>query len=203
MCLMRKILLPLIVFSSLGLSTHTLAAKKCGDLELKVQKILEAQNTLTRRGIRGDMRKEINKLLDEGVDIHPMFFQQVLQSKSLVTNGFKKKKDMVEHARKHGDEFEFKSEKQYLRKAEDFAKSRDENIMTFRSADDYYRYNPTTNEFMIVGKSNKVIGTYFKPSLRIINERRLKDGLPKFNSISEWFIKNKWERFNLNNNFKN
>ena len=178
------------------------ASKKCKGLDAKVQKALEAQRIMTDRGIRAGLRKELTKAIDDGVDIHPMFFQQVIQAKGFPVKGFKDKKLMVSHARKHGGEFDIKSQKAYLREAEKFALSRQESIMTFRSKNDIYRYNPQTNEFLVIERSGKVIGTYYKPDLKKINDARKRNDQAPFSNVTEWFIKNKWERFVLNNNFK-
>lgn len=194
---MRTLIILLLV-SQFGFATK----KSCKNLDAKVEAALKSQGILSSRGIRGPVRDELTKLIDDGFDINPMFLQQVVQRKGYVPKGFKDKDKLVAHAKKHGGEFDFKSENQYLREADKFAKSIHDDIMTFRSSKDIYRYNPKTNEFMVMERTGKVIGTYYKPDLAKINKKRIADKNPPFNNITEWFIKNKWERFVLNKDFK-
>lgn len=192
----------LILMMTFILSSTALASnKKCKELDEKVSKAIELQGIMSQRGVRGEVRIELNKLIDEGVDIDPMFFQQMTLSKGFKTQGFKDKGLLVSHAKKHGDEFHFVSDRQYLRRADKFARSSDDNIISFRSKNDIYRYNPVSNEFQVIERSGKVIGTYYRPDLRKINAARKREKLPPFKSVTEWFIKNKWERFVLKDNF--
>jgi hypothetical protein len=187
----------------LAISQFSFAGKKsCKNLDAQVQKALEAQRMMTSRGIRGKVRDELTRLLDEGYKIHPKFFQQVYQRKSYKANGFAKTELLDEHVEKHLKEFGLSHKSQYLRKAQDFAKSMDDDIMTFVSKREIYRYNPVTNEYMVLSRNGKRIGTFYKPDLKVINDRRKVNDLPPYKSVSEWFITNKWERYNLNNNFQ-
>lgn len=194
---MRALIILLVI------SQFSFAGKKtCKNLEAQVQKALEAQRMMTKRGIRGSVRDELTKLLDKGYDIHPKFFQQVYQHKSFKANGFASKKLLDDHVEKHLKEFDLAHKNQYLRKAQDFAKSMNDDIMTFVSKREIYRYNPVTNEYMVLTRNGKRIGTFYKPKLKVINERRRINNEPPYKSVTEWFITNKWERYNLNNNFQ-
>ncbi|MFG1484025.1 hypothetical protein ABMA79_01895 [Halobacteriovorax sp. HFRX-2_2] len=198
---MRALIFSLLITSSFSWKVFA-AGKKCKDLDAKVTRAIESQKIMSQRGIKGEIRQEMTSLLDRGVEIDPMFFQHMIHRKGFKTTGFKDKGLLVGHAKKHGDEFNFVSDKQYLRNAEKFARSSDDNIISFRSKNDIYRYNPVSNEFQVIERSGKVIGTYYRPDLRKLNAARKRENLPPFKSVTEWFIKNKWERFVLNSDFK-
>ena len=75
--------------------------------------------------------------------------------------GFASSKDLTNHFLKHGSEFGFKTEAQYLNGAQDFAATKGGKgvLVKVRANGDTVIYNPTTNEFAVT-KSNGTIKTY-------------------------------------------
>jgi len=71
---------------------------------------------------------------------------------------------LTEHFLKHGSEFGFKTESEYLAGAQRFIGTEGNKgvLSTLRANGDKVIYNPKTNEFAVVAK-NGTIRTYFKP----------------------------------------
>jgi len=78
--------------------------------------------------------------------------------------GFASGKDLTSHFLKHGSEFGFTTEAQYLNGAQNFVATKGDKgvLVKVRANGDTVIYNPTTNEFAVT-RSNGTIKTYFKP----------------------------------------
>ena len=70
----------------------------------------------------------------------------------------------IRHFNDHGHEFGYNNINEYSKSAKNFANNNEKGIKSFRAKNgSIYKYNPKTNEFMIITKDGKII-TYFKPS---------------------------------------
>jgi len=78
--------------------------------------------------------------------------------------GFNDPDNLSDHFLKHGAEFGFKTEKEYLTAAQNFVSTKGNRgvLSTVRANGDTVIYNPTTNEFAVVTNSGS-IRTFFKP----------------------------------------
>jgi hypothetical protein len=80
------------------------------------------------------------------------------------SSNFSNQSQLSSHFKKHGSEFGFISEDEYLAGAQKFVSTEgNEGVLTkVRNNGDRIIYNPITNEFAVVS-DNGVIRTYFKP----------------------------------------
>ncbi len=79
---------------------------------------------------------------------------------------FRKDEYLTEHFEKHGDEFEYANEDEYLAGANKVINSNDALHKTEAEDGDYIYYLEASNEFVVVSKDG-YIRTYFKPSAGI------------------------------------
>lgn len=170
----------------------------CEGVSSQVEHALESTKIISSRPFHGDLRSRFTSLMDNGLDISPAFFKEILLNKRFQTSKFDVRSKNQDHVQEHMESLQVSSVNGYKRKAHAFANSSDENIISYRSANEIYRFNPVTNEYMIINRGGKNIETYFIPNLEIINRTRVASGEPKFNSITEWFVRNKWERHTEN-----
>ncbi|OGO25833.1 MAG: hypothetical protein A2136_00640 [Chloroflexi bacterium RBG_16_54_11] len=78
--------------------------------------------------------------------------------------GFSNANSLTDHFKKHGAEFGYTNESQYLKGAQDFVGTKGNQgvLSKVRANGETVIYNPKTNEFAIVSKDGSII-TYFKP----------------------------------------
>ncbi|WP_034731763.1 hypothetical protein [Bacteriovorax sp. Seq25_V] len=182
----------LILISFILLTSFNIfAAKKkgCGNIDEKIAQARKLQGALSQKGVRGELRNFLNKQIDSGVDIDESFVQKMALSHTTQAKYFKNYKVYAEHFKKHGKEFPGYSQKDYLKRAQEIASSRAENILTIKNSNGIFKYVPETNELLIVEKG--LIGTLYKPSLEVINNEFKSKALPRFGSVFEWFVKAK------------
>ena len=79
---------------------------------------------------------------------------------------FRKDEYLTEHFEKHGDEFDYANEDEYLAGANKVINSKDALHKTEAEDGDYIYYIKASNEFVVVSKDG-YIRTYFKPSAGI------------------------------------
>jgi RHS repeat-associated protein len=80
------------------------------------------------------------------------------------THGFSNSNNLSDHFKKHGAEFGYTNESEYLKGAQDFIETKgNEGVLSnVRTNGDTIIYNPNTNEFAVVSKDG-TISTYFRP----------------------------------------
>ncbi|MCL2675214.1 MAG: hypothetical protein FWE84_01305 [Firmicutes bacterium] len=68
-----------------------------------------------------------------------------------------------DHFERHGEEMGFDTPEQYSTAASQFANNSGKGIQEFKAKNgSVYKYDPKTNEFMIIDKNGKIV-TYFEP----------------------------------------
>ncbi len=84
------------------------------------------------------------------------------------SNGFSNSNSLSDHFNKHGAEFGYTNESEYLKGAQDFigTKGNEGVLSKVRANGDTVIYNPNTNEFAVVTKDGTIV-TYFKPDTTI------------------------------------
>ena len=82
--------------------------------------------------------------------------------------GFSNSNSLYDHFNKHGAEFGYTNESEYLKGAQDFigTKGNEGVLSKIRANGDTVIYNPNTNEFAVVTKDGTIV-TYFKPDTAI------------------------------------
>ncbi len=191
---MRSLIISLffIVMGSLPIDA---ANRKCKELSKNVEVALDAQRTLTQKRITGPLREQLNHYIDSGHELDPEFFRQLYTNKTFNPNNFKVRNKNQEHVKEHMESLGATTTKRYEKLARAFAKSTDREIINFTSDKEIFRFNPATNQYMILDKSTKDIVTYFKPDLKVINARREINGKAPFRTTLEWIVENKWKRY--------
>ena len=94
--------------------------------------------------------------------------------------GFTSSNDLTNHFLKHGSEFGYTSEADYLNGAQNFVATKGTKgvLVKVRTNGDVVIYNPTTNEFAVT-RSDGTIKTYFKPDPAV---HKLPTNMDYFNS---------------------
>lgn len=181
----------IFLIGSILLSHISYGASKnnCSDLSKRVQEVKRLQGILTQKGVKGELRLTLNKLLDDGIEIDDTFIQKIHTNASLKARGFNGAKSLNEHFEKHGQEFGNITKKEYAKRAQKLAESRHESLLTVKTNNGTFKYDPNSNELLIVSKEQ--ITTYYRPDLKVINDSFVKRGFEPFNSVLEWIVKSK------------